>query len=1756
MIKTSDAFNDAFAAPGRELRARVTIGKNVYDSNDLTSISYDSGAMTGDQFSIGSTYMNSTKITFSHLIEGLKQLDEVLVEFGIVKADGSTEYVKMGTFIVDEKIQMDRNNNSTTIECMDRMVMLGGIYKSKLTYPADIQEVAVEIANMSGVKANETSLARLPKQKINEPIGYSYRDAIGLIAQFAIGFALFDRNGFLDIRSLVDDEFKIDPSQYFLKGLVKNETFFKLNGISCTVVTTSTDENGNETSKTTVLQSGSASGSQIKLANNVMTQDILDQMYEAIKYTNYYPFTLNWNGNPAVEAGDWLTLEDIQGNEFKVPNMSYTLTYNGGLTASSKAETSTNSSVTYSYGGSISNSVVEIGGREGAEGNHIYEGTEDDEPLYPKEGDLWYKHVGPDTEEWIYTDGEWKFITSTKPANDAKKAADEAKKEAEEATKNANDAVSKANDAVASAGFAKGTADNAKSDAAGALSKANDAYTNAGNALTESSQAKKDSAGALSKSADALTNSGKAIEDAKNALSDVSKLDQTVKTEISNINGQLSQKVSQDIFDQLKGTVTSQGTEIDQNKNEIALKADQNTVDTLSGKVSSNSAAININSNNIALKANKTDVDKVAGSVSELDAELKIQADQISSKVTRNDVTGMLGPYATQTWAQSQINQTANEIKLGVNKVQGELDNLTTGARNLIQNSGNFQNTNHWTSTGSLTLQKHSFWKNNTENMMVLHATTSAETNLSSIRFPLEKGVEYTVQFDGFHNSALSSIDVWVLGRKYGSVADFDTTMRIKSEFTLKASGVTHTSIKFTAPVDMDEAYLRFDNNGTKIAGQTAELWITDIKLAKENKPSSWAPAPEDLATAEQYTELDAELKIQAGQISLKANQKDVDVVKKTVTDNTSRIDVNTKSIALKANQTTVDQINGTVKQLDAELKVQAGQITSKVSRSDVTGMLSGYATQSWTQSQINQTADSINISVSNVQNNLDNLTTGARNIIQNSGNFQNTNHWTSTGSLTLQKHSFWKNNTENMMVLHATTSAETNLSSTRFPLEAGKVYSVQFDGFQSVDVSSIDVYILGRKYGSTSDFDKAMLIKGQFLLTASKVVHTNIKFTTPEGMDEAYLRFDNNGTKTSGKTAELWITDIKVAQENNPSPWAPAPEDYATVDKLSELQVTVNGIQGTVQNKADKSQVTQLADQITSVVGSMGSDNLIVDGSFHNSKINEYPLWWEKSKSGYVSVVVNENWSNDVVRPDANVLKIKGTSTGNMDVFGPVFTVTPGDEFYSEFKVRWQSTSLKGDVVIGLVIYDKTNKQLGGYVGARSTTPSNWVIEKGKIVVPENAAYAKAWVSYRSAQLDSNTSYVTITDLIIRRDSATQSQITQLEDNINLRVQKNDVVNQINVSSEGILISGNKIHITGQTSIDSAVIKSAMIADISADKITAGTINAANVNLINMNASNITTGTIKGASLSINLLNGNVTFQKGRIYSTTGTIDMNIDQGYLSVTNAAGNNKNNVLIRDGEIAFTQPGLFDPSKDPYLRITNSVLESSFGSSTIQARGALEMNIKGHESSLVNVGEEKFAGIKLGMGNSNKLEPTYIGGANVGVIISGGASTSGMMSMSPHIYVGNTGTGGQANNEIHIDSEWIRLTAAANQTTSEGSNVYIKGDGTLMRSTSASKYKQNIIRNVDLSDSEKLLNIPLARWDDKAEVRRTGTSKRYFGMIAEDLAAAGLEYLVDRGPNGEIEGIEYSKVALLLIPEVKKLRNKIEMLEQQNGGNIA
>lgn len=70
------------------------------------------------------------------------------------------------------------------------------------------------------------------------------------------------------------------------------------------------------------------------------------------------------------------------------------------------------------------------------------------------------------------------------------------------------------------------------------------------------------------------------------------------------------------------------------------------------------------------------------------------------------------------------------------------------------------------------------------------------------------------------------------------------------------------------------------------------------------------------------------------------------------------------------------------------------------------------------------------------------------------------------------------------------------------------------------------------------------------------------------------------------------------------------------------------------------------------------------------------------------------------------------------------------------------------------------------------------------------------------------------VTELNKPLDKVSYSAIALLKEGIDLSVKQDDVINRINLSTEGITIDGSKLHITGDTVIDGKVIVGANIAD------------------------------------------------------------------------------------------------------------------------------------------------------------------------------------------------------------------------------------------------------------------------------------------------------------------------------------------------------
>lgn len=360
----------------------------------------------------------------------------------------------------------------------------------------------------------------------------------------------------------------------------------------------------------------------------------------------------------------------------------------------------------------------------------------------------------------------------------------------------------------------------------------------------------------------------------------------------------------------------------------------------------------------------------------------------------------------------------------------------------------------------------------------------------------------------------------------------------------------------------------------------------------------------------------------------------------------------------------------------------------------------------------------------------------------------------------------------------------------------------------------------------------------------------------------------------------------------------------------------------------------------------------------------------------------------------------------------------------------------------------------------------------------------------------------------------------------------------------------------------------------LSADKITSGTLNAGKVNVINLNANNITSGTIKGTNLGINLNSGEVGFQHGRIHNSTNAVDIDLDNAYVSTAS----DDTRVILKKGEMQLVKLSFLDLSSDPYLRIYNEAFGIGVGATNqarIIGRTGVAIAVTGYTGKVADAaygifGDQSFLGLYLGKENDGSPAPVGLSAASSYVNINGGTGYGSIVKTKPSINVGVDVTNAKNSGPdmtmygqtINIAGDWVRIPAAYAHTTSASPNVFTAVDGTLYQTTSAAKYKAEIERSYSTDYGEKLLNVPIATWYDKAEMKRYASGEsnivpiRYFGMIADDLDEAGLDLLVRKSPDGELSGINYDRIGPALIPVIKNLKERIEALEngKQESGN--
>lgn len=398
MINMSDTFKSKIYSSERYLKANILINNVDYETDIIKDFKYHS-SIASNSFAIGSTNASTFEITLNKLVETIEENQEIKPFIGII----GTESIPLGVFYIKE-IKRDRNAKTTKIKCQDKMMYLNELYTTDLAFPAKIRDIIQDISEKVKMEFVPTHISYNKEVQKLEKV--SYREMLSYLAQIEGCFVVFDRYGKLEFRKFNRTQEKITKNNYFLSGLVVNDVEYKLSGI--TVDLKNKDK--------TILVSGSVVGNQINLVNPLMKQDYLDEVYTYLKQFIFKPYTVNWQGNPALEVGDFVQVEVANGQYIGVPILNLQLNFSGGLNCKMSADVKTSTSTSYEYKGTIQKQIEFLNARIGADGTTIYADTK--EPSNPKQGDTWFKPNGAYTDLYIYEKGKWVKKVSSGSAED------------------------------------------------------------------------------------------------------------------------------------------------------------------------------------------------------------------------------------------------------------------------------------------------------------------------------------------------------------------------------------------------------------------------------------------------------------------------------------------------------------------------------------------------------------------------------------------------------------------------------------------------------------------------------------------------------------------------------------------------------------------------------------------------------------------------------------------------------------------------------------------------------------------------------------------------------------------------------------------------------------------------------------------------------------------------------------------------------------------------------------------------------------------------------------------------------------------------------------------------------------------------------------------------------------------------------------------------------------------------------------------
>ena len=582
---------------------------------------------------------------------------------------------------------------------------------------------------------------------------------------------------------------------------------------------------------------------------------------------------------------------------------------------------------------------------------------------------------------------------------------------------------------------------------------------------------------------------------------------------------------------------------------------------------------------------------------------------QINDALSKSDL-GKLADDAKKIVEQTksefetikQQNQTAqNELTTFKEKIQSDLDgkpsltkvtelidgvkeqftSSTIGGPNLIRNTGYKEGLKYFTHNGIANIGNHPYYYNGSKPILIFSNNDQAEKLIISNRFLLERNTEYTLNFRGFNNSALTSYDAFILGRRNDEDQDFTTVKQLIDGKSLSTSELEEVSIRFNSG-DMDNAYLRFDNNGTN--GGQSDLYIAEIDLYKGTQKRPWQPAPED----QEYLVIQAQAEFERTAQGLKTKLDTISTnfnPDGTTSEKFNRFletktaeGIGRERAEFGKNYVAKNTYNEKISEIEQKFNQTDGQLTQFANYKN--GLDGQYATivkelsdNKRAYSDFARTSDvfvqAFGTVGSEISSNISRMllndrifqtevgkysSNGGPNMLKNSRADDGLKYWTeANGRLSFTARQFYFNGQKRMFELRPGAIVK----SPRFIIKRNADYMLNMLGFDA-NSKSFKVYFCKRRKGAVPEYQEKQLIfssTGSPIFSNSQAVKKSFNFNV-EDFDEGFLQFEYEKADLT-KWGGLFMTELDFYEGDNDRKWQPSPDDSNEPLEAVRTQVT-----------------------------------------------------------------------------------------------------------------------------------------------------------------------------------------------------------------------------------------------------------------------------------------------------------------------------------------------------------------------------------------------------------------------------------------------------------------------------------------------------------------------------------------------------------------------------------------------------------------------